>query len=466
MWAHLSGLSWKRWGVALIATILLAAGLGYWLIVRDGSKVGESEAQARENGTGVKVQIVVPKAGGIPRLCIQPGSVEPYAGAALYAKVFGQLKTLNVDIGDRVKKGDLLAEIEIPEYEAQAAKNKAKIDDATAKLKQTEAQKAEAEAEARAADSSVKLATIMVKAKSAFRKYREGQLNRIKELVSKGAEDKRLQDEQEDYYISALEAENGAMEKVNAEQERATATRVKIMRVAADIEAAKADIEVAKAEFANSEVWVRYGKIRSPYDGVITQRGYLQGDFIKAGDQSGSVPIVTVISTDVLRVVIPVPDRDVPYVVPGKPAILTFDALPKVVYKTVGDNKVVVSRLSKAEDYQTRLMRVEVDVQNKDGRLEQGMYGRATLILTDGAPGAIHIPTAALAGRSDGGEGTVRIVRDGKIQTIPVNYGSDNGIDVEILSGLSLQDQVVTGTNVPAPDGTPVTVTNTGKGES
>jgi RND family efflux transporter MFP subunit len=232
------------------------------------------------------------------------------------------------------------------------------------------------------------------------------------------------------------------------------------MRVEADIEAAKADIEVAKAEFENSEVWVRYGKIRSPCDGVITQRGYLQGDFIKAGDQSGSIPIVTVISTKKLRVVIPVPDRDVPYIEPGKPAILTFDALPKVTYKTEGNRKVVVSRLAKAEDYQTRLMRVEVDVENEDGRLELGMYGRATLILTDGSPGAVHIPSATLAGRSDGGEGTVRIVRDGKIQTIPINYGSDNGINVEILSGLSLQDQVVTGMNVPAPDGTPVTVTN------
>ncbi|HEV3386567.1 MAG TPA: efflux RND transporter periplasmic adaptor subunit [Gemmata sp.] len=461
MEAHHSRISWKLWGPVLLLAVVLAAGFGYWIISRDRANAKDSNGE--ENRTGVKVQVIAPKPGGIPRLCTQPGSVERFEGAALYAKVFGQLKTLTVDIGDRVKKGDLLAEIEIPEREAEAARNKAKIDDAKAKLNQTVAQKAEAEAEARAADSSVKLATIMVKAKSAFKKYREGQLNRIKDLVAKGAETKLLQDEQEDYYVSALEAENGAMEKVNAEQERAAAARVKIMRVDADIEAAKADIEVAKAELANSEVWVQYGKVRSPCDGVITQRGYLKGDFIKAGDQSGSVPIVTVISTDVMRVVIPVPDRDVPYIEPGKPAVCTFDALPDEIYQTEGNNEVAVTRISNAEDFQTRLMRVEVNIKNKNGKLKLGMYGRATITLNKGAPNAVNIPSAALSGRATEGKGTVRIVRDGKLQTIPVKYGSDNGIDVEILSGLSLQDQVVTGINVPAPDGTPVTATNIGK---
>lgn len=463
MAGHSTDIAWGRWGITLIAVLAIAGGLGYWLIGREDASAEESNGQERENSSGVNAEVITPKAGGIPRLCVQPGSIEPYAGAALYAKVYGRLKTLNVDIGDRVKKGQLLAEIEIPEREAQVAKDQAKVDDAKAKLTQIEAQKSEAEAEARAAEASVKLASILVKAKSAFREYRERQLNRIKDLVAKKAEDQRLQDEQEDYYLSALEAENGAKEKVNAEQERATAARVKISRVEADIKAAQADIEVAKAELANSKVWVEYGKILSPYDGVITQRGFLQWDFIKAGDQSGNVPILTVASTDVLRVVIPVPDRDVPFIEVGKPAILTFDALPGVTYQTKGDDKVVVSRFSYAEDYQTRLMRVEVDVKNTDGRLKIGMYGRATIVLTEGAPKALRIPSAALTGRANDGKGTARIVRDGKIQTVPITYGTDNGVDVEILSGLSPQDQVVMSTNVPVTDGTPVTVTNAPK---
>ncbi len=459
MEVHPSGLAWKRWGMILGAAIVIAGGLLYFFLVRDDASADDTNGKTRENRNGIKVEVTLPKPGGIPRLVTQPGSVEPFLGAALYAKVFGQLKTLRVDIGSKVKMGDLLAEILIPEREAKVLRDKSKVEDTEAKVKQSEAQKAEAEAEARAADASVELATILVKVKTAYKQYREKQLNRIKDLVAKKAEDQRLQDEQEDYYLSAFEAENAAKEKVNAEKERAEAARAKIKRVEADISAAKADVLVAKAELAESQVWVEYGKITSPYDGVITQRGYLPGDFIKTGDMSGSQPIVTVVNTDVMRVVIPVPDRDVPYIEAGQPAILTFDALEKenITYRTVGDNKVVVSRLSNAEDFQTRLMRVEVDLRNTDGRVKLGMYGRATIILNQGAPGAVHIPSAALSGRANEGNGTVRIVRDGKIQTVPVKYGMDDGVDVEILSGLSLQDQVVVGTNVPVADGTPVT---------
>jgi HlyD family secretion protein len=463
---HPSGIPWGRVGIILIALIVLIGVIGggaYFLVTRTSAN-GEARSPGRDGGsTGIKVEVIEPKPGGIPRVVTQPGSVEPFVRAEIFAKVNGRLKTLKVDIGDRVKAGDLLGEIEIPELEAQAARNKAKIEDVEAKYQQSLAQKAEAEAEARAAESAEKLAEILVKAKTAFRSYRERQLNRIKDLVARKAEDQRLQDEQEDYYLSALEAENAAKEKVLAEQERTTAARVKIQRVEADIKASKASIDVARAEWENSKVWVEYGKILAPFDGIITQRGFYQWDFIKAGDQGGTTPILTLTSTRVLRVVIPVPDRDAPFVQPGKPAVLTFDALPGVVYKTEGDNKVVVSRISDAEDYQTRLMRVEVDVQNKDGRLKQGMFGQAKIILTQGAPNAVNIPSSALTGRANEGKGTVRVVRDGKIETIPVEYGMDDGRSVEINSGLTVQDQVVIGMNVPVKDGAPVTVTKAAK---
>jgi HlyD family secretion protein len=457
MEGHPSGIPWGRLGIILIALIVLLGGGAYFLVTRAGAKAG-ADSPDRDIHSGVKVEVVEPKPGGIPRVCTQPGSVEPFERSEIYVKVNGRLKMLKVDIGDRVKAGELLAEIEIPELEAQAARNKAKIEDAEAKYQQTLAQRDEAQAEARAAESSEKLAAILVKAKSAFRSYRERQLNRIKDLVARKAEDQRLQDEQEDYYLSALQEENAAKEKVIAEQERVNAARVKIQRVEADIKASKAGIDVARAEWENSRVWVEYGKIVSPFDGVITQRGFFQWDFIKAGDQGGNTPVITITSTKVLRVVIPVPDRDAPFIEPGKPAELTFDALPGVIYKTAGDNKVVVSRMSNALDYQTRLMRVEVDVHNNDGRLKQGMYGQGRIFLTEGTPNAVNIPSSALVGRVNDGSGTVRVVRDGKIESIPVKYGMDNGIDVEITSVLSSKDQVVVGTNVPVKDGTPVTV--------
>src|ERR1700722_7818609 len=169
MEVHPSGLAWRRWGMILGAAIVTAGGLSYFFLVRDDASAEDSNGKARENRSGIKVDVILPKPGGIPRVVTQPGSVEPFLGAILYAKVFGQLKTLTVDIGSKVKKGDLLAEIYIPEREAKALRDKSRVEDAQAKVMQAESQKAEAEAEARAADASVVLATILVKVKTAFK---------------------------------------------------------------------------------------------------------------------------------------------------------------------------------------------------------------------------------------------------------------------------------------------------------
>ena len=165
----------KIWGRCLIGGltfILVAAGGWYLFADRKRANAGESDGNGDGGPSGVWANVVHPEAGGIPRICSQPGSVEPYANAALYAKVFGQLKKLTVDIGSQVKEGDLLAVIDIPEREADVTRNEARVRDAKAKLKQCESQKIEAEAEARAADSAVELAGILVKARTAFREYR------------------------------------------------------------------------------------------------------------------------------------------------------------------------------------------------------------------------------------------------------------------------------------------------------
>jgi RND family efflux transporter MFP subunit len=439
--------------------------------VLDGSRVTviqsgaePSHGLAREKRTGVKAEVITPKAGGIPRRCIQPGSAEPKDGAALFAKVSGQLKWKTKDIGERVSKGEVLAEIDIPELKKQLERDTNAIEDAKAKVEQTLKQQKETEAELLAARLSLAVAGIMVDVKTKYREYRQVQLARYRDLLPNAADEKEV-DRQEEYYLEALEEENSAREKANAEKERVDAASAKRERVHADLNAAIANVAVARAEQENSKAWVDYGTITSPYDGVITQRGFLKGDFIKAAEHGGNTPILTVMSTKAIRVVVQVPERDVPFIKTegnnpetATPAILTFTALPDVTYKTRGNNRIVVSRMDHTVDFETRLMRVEVDVPNDDGKLQQGMFGRATLILTEGTPGAIRIPSSTLVGRATGGKGTVRVVRDGKIQTVPVRYGMDDGIDVEILSGVTLQEQVVMTTNVPVTDGMPVSV--------
>ena len=206
----------------LILFVLAGLGTGGWYLLARGMPGGREPAKPGEGNTApspVHVEVVHPSPGGLQRTCIQPGSVEPFEAAELYAKVSGYLveqkvevkgAKVDVDIGTRVKAGDVLARISVPEYEKQVERDTARVQEANAKVKQMEAHLKAAQAEARASDASVVFAKVLVRARTAFRTYREKQLNRIKELVASKAVDERLRDEQEDYYMSALEGGNAA----------------------------------------------------------------------------------------------------------------------------------------------------------------------------------------------------------------------------------------------------------------
>ena len=450
----------RAWWLAGIAVIGAAAGCGYWVSKGRSHELPRAEAaDARAPaGAAVAVEVVRPRAGGIQRVCVQPGTVEPFAAADLYAKTSGFLAEQAVDIGSRVKKGDVLARIAVPEAVKQVQRDAARAKDAAARVKQMEAHLVATRAEAKAAEAAVTLAKVMVRAKGSYRQYREKQLARMKELVKERALEARVVDEQEDYYLSALEAENAAREGINTAVGRATATRAKIDQAGADVDEAKAGVEVAAADLEKSQVLLDYAVVKSPYTGVVTRRSFHVGDFIRSADQGGVTPLLTVERTDVMRVVVRVPDRDVPYVSLGDPAVVEIDALPGVVFETAGDHKVGVARWADAEDPQSRTMRTEVDVPNPDGKLRHGMYGRVAITLSEGTPSAVRVPSAALVGKAEGGRGTARVVRDGRVHVVPVRYATDNGIEAEVVSGLTPADQVVVRAAGPVEDGTPVVV--------
>jgi HlyD family secretion protein len=159
---------------------------------------------------------------------------------------------------------------------------------------------------------------------------------------------------------------------------------------------------------------------------------------------------------DKVRVVTYVPDRDVPYTDVGDEAEIRLDALPGEVFKGK------VSRFSETEDPQSRTMRTEIDLPNPDGRLREGMYGIATIILQDNSSN-LTVPAAAVTGRSESGsKASVYIVRDGKAHKTPVTIGADDGIRVEVLTGLKVDAAVIRDSGM-ASDGMAVVVTEPSK---
>jgi HlyD family secretion protein len=446
----------RRFTIAASLCGVLAAG---WYVFGRGKPVaGPSSVAAAEPAAEdrVRVETVQPTLGGIQRTSTQPGTVEPFEAAELYAKASGYLAEQTVDIGSRVNKDDILARISVPEYEKQVQRDAAQVRDADAKVKQMDAHVVAAKAEAKAADTAIGLARSVVRAKSSFREYRKKQRNRIKQLADKGAIEPKVADEQEDFFMSAVEAEAAAREGVNAAEERANAAHARIAQAEADLDEAKAEVAVATATLERSKVLLDYTVIKSPYTGVVTRRSFHLGDFIKSADQGGIVPLLAVERTDLMRVVVQVPDRDVPYVRKGAQAIVEIDALPGVVFQSKGADRVEVSRWANAEDPATRTMRTEVDVKNPDVLLRHGMYGRVTLLLGTGPVDALRVPAAALVGKAEGGKGTVRVVRGGKAQMFPVRYAADNGVEVEIVTGLAATDRIIIRATGPVEDGTPV----------
>ena len=224
-------------------------------------------------------------------------------------------------------------------------------------------------------------------------------------------------------------------------QAQVVSSQAMIDQAKADLAEAKANVEVAEADLAKDKVLVEYTKIISPYTGVVTARGFHRGAFIKTAESGTEKPILDVARTDKVRVVTYVPDRDVPYTDLGDKALVELDALPGKVFEGK------VSRFAETEDVESRTMRTEIDLENPDNELREGMYGVTTLILNQSSEN-MNVPASCLTGKAEHGKASVYVIRDGRAHLTTVSIGADDGLHVEILSGLSPDSQVVLNTGL------------------
>jgi RND family efflux transporter MFP subunit len=393
-------------------------------------------AAAQEPRTGpFRVEYVHPA----PALqCDQPGSVISYESVRLFAQVSGYLKEQRlkgtpVDIGTHVHKGDVLAVIDVPGLEKQLVRDQAAIDRAKSRIKQMDARIDTAKAEQAAAAATVKQADATLKSAGAWRKFRNQQLKRMQDLFALKSIDERLVDEAQEQATAAAESENAAWAGTETAAAQQKTADFKLVQAQADKAEAEAERDLAQADKAKTQVMVDFATLTAPFDGVVTQRGFFEHDFIKAAAEGGGpqTPLLTVERTDKVRVVVQVPDPDVPLVRAGNRARVTLDELGK----TFEGPKVVVSRTAESEDPETRLMRVEIDLDNPDGEIAQGMYGQVQIWPPASNPAAarLSIPSSCVASRDEGNKGDVFVVRDGVARRLTLQLGSDNGDRVVVV---------------------------------
>jgi membrane fusion protein (multidrug efflux system) len=314
-----------------------------------------------------QVVVIRPQRGEAVRSIALPGDVVGYYQSALYAKVTGYLKNILVDKGDRVKKGQVLADIEVPE------------------LRQ------------------------------------------------------RLDRARSNLHIQQLTYER--LNQVWKSDPRLVARE--------DVDIAYSKFQQARAEANELAAMVAYTQIVAPFDGLITERFVDPGALIKAGGDNtataplegsaraggSAAPVVSMADVEKLRIYVYVPQDAVGYIRVGMPVVVGFQELPGHTYTAT------ITRFAHSLDLATRTMLTEIDIDNSKREIYPGMYANLTLEL-ERHRNALKLPNSAV-GDSPGGGHFVLVARDGRLEEVPVTVGINTGIYMEIVSGLSGNEEVV-----------------------
>jgi len=414
---------------------------------------GQDDIGTRNTGEAQDVVTYTIRRSDFLRATTQPGTVEAFESVTITPKFSGYLRTLNVDIGDAVKRGQVLAEIDAPEVVAEQNKAQAVVEQSIARLASARAVVTVAHASLEADKAKTDADAATVSWLESILRYRQKSLERLRGLAAQNSVERRLVDEAEENVEAAMSALTEAKAQVVTAKAGIEKAMAKLVAARSGVEGARADIHVAQAELENVSAVAGYTRIVSPWDGIVTRRGYHVGDYVRSGDLGGRVPLLSLIQTGKVKVIVDVPDLDAPYLDKGDRAIVRIDALGGRAYQGA------IARTSLAQDPAARTVRAEIDLKNEDGRLRPGQYGRVTIDLQDRRD-VLSIPVSALIDRSaDGAAACYRIV-DGRAVRARIKIGEENGNRMEVVDGLKEGDSVIADSVPGIRDGQPVAVKN------
>ncbi len=322
------------WG-ALISVALLAA-YGIWGQLKQSQAARETLEQAATEVPTVRTSLVETVTG--PRRLDLPGTASAFDSATIYARATGYIAKRNVDIGSRVKKGDVLVLIAAPDLDQQLAQARAQVVQLEASIEQARA--------------NAELAKVTNRRTSA--------------LVEQGWNT----------------------------QQQGDVTRLTQNAQEAALNVAQQNLMVQKAVVARLEVLTSFERVTAPFDGVITARNVDVGDLMAADNASGT-PMFAMDYTDILRIDVFVPQDAVFALKDGFEAEVTVPELPGRVFKGK------IARNASSLQPGTRTLLTEVDVPNLKGELHAGVYCRVHFDIPRLKP-VIIIPSQAIIFNKNG----------------------------------------------------------------
>jgi RND family efflux transporter MFP subunit len=375
--------------LALLLVVLVVAGFfaGYLPRRRRESVLAAESKVAVDTLPVVNVQKV--RRAEAKTSLVLPGNIQAVTEAPILARASGYIKRRYADIGDRVKEGQILAEIEAPELNQQIRQAKATVDQANSTVEQ-------AEAALQQGHSNENLARVTAQ--------------RWENLSKKGVVSRQENDTYQAQW-AAQQANIQALEKAVA--------------------AARNNVSAVEANVARLNDLLSYQTVRAPFAGVITLRNVDAGVLVN----EGNTLLYRIAQTDRLRTYLNVPQADAGSVRVGQQAVLVIPDLPGHGFPGA------VTRTANALDPATRTLLVEIQVPNPAALLMPGMYAQVDLSVPRKDP-PLLIPGDTLVVRSDGPQVAV-VAPDGRVHFARIQLGRDFGDRLEVLSGLEEGQRVV-----------------------
>jgi RND family efflux transporter MFP subunit len=320
----------------------------------------------------------------------------PFQEIDVYAKESGFVRNLYVDYGSRVRAGQLMAVLEIPELEAQLQEDQAAIKNATD--------------EASRAEHQLK----RYKAQYTVFHLQYTRLNGV------------------------FQSQPGlvAQQEVDDAQGKDLAGASQVDAGESALEAAQSNLLVSKSKLIHDQALFDYARITAPFAGVVTERYANLGTLMQAGTSSSTqaMPLVKLSQDDLYRLVIPVPESSVRFIRIGEAVEVRVPALNRSFPGKV-------ARFSLDVQEGTRTMHTEVDVPNSDRLLMPGMYAETTLTL-EAKENVLAVPLEAVTRQGD--QTTAYVVSGAnKVEVRMVTVGLETSTDAEAVSGLAEGDAVI-----------------------
>ncbi|HEY9681004.1 MAG TPA: efflux RND transporter periplasmic adaptor subunit [Oculatellaceae cyanobacterium] len=416
-------------GSGLVMALLLPLGI-YPRVLQSKELDHANTAQAEVS----RVSLVKPTSADSTRKLSLPGSIEAILETGIYARTNGYVHQRYVDIGDHVKAGQLLAEIETPEVDETTKEAKALVLTSQAAKAQARASLDKMQADLRTAEADLAQAKATLAQMRSSEKFALTSTQRWNMLVTQGAVSHQDADEKDTNYNTAKAATTAAEERVRSAQSQVVAAKAQIDAQKANIAASQANVEAAESRERNSNTQKRFQEVRAPFDGVIVERNVDQGALITSGSDNSRTSLYRLARIDTLKVYVDAPQFAAIGIHAGQQVNVTLKEFPGRTFKGT------VARTSVALNSQARTLRVEVHIPNNEQLLAPGMYSDVAFSV-ERPKNAYVIPITALVSRGDGQQ--IATVQNGHVHFEPVQTGDDLGKFIEVVDGLKGGERVI-----------------------